>query len=102
MRKRSTHIAVVRRSTALTMAVLAASAGMLIGHYSSDPSASAKPLHSVNNPFAHPCKDEGQNGCYWNAKTMGNGAGSSYVVTKSGELFRFDPEYSEDAKHPFR
>lgn len=64
--------------------------------------AGASIHHTTNNPFLHPCKSEGQNGCYWDASHMGNGKGRSYIVTKSGQLFQFAPNISEDAKHPFR
>jgi hypothetical protein len=64
--------------------------------------AGAATHHTTQNPFLHPCKTEGQNGCYWDAKHMGNGKGRSYVVTKSGQLFQFEPNVSEDAQHPFR
>lgn len=56
----------------------------------------------TDNPFTTPCKSEGQNGCYWDAHKQGNHKGKSYVVTKSGQVFRFAPDVSTDPKHPFR
>ena len=33
-----------------------------------------------------PCKYEGMNGCFWDAKHMGNGVGKSYRATKKGRV----------------
>ena len=57
--------------------------------------------HTDPNPFDTPCQSEGQNGCYWDAKRFGNGIGHSYVVTKSGQVFRFDKSVSTYKKYPF-
>lgn len=58
--------------------------------------------HTAHNPFAHRCKSEGDDGCYWDASKQGNGKGRSYVVTDSGQVFYFSPSMSEDAHHPFK
>jgi LPXTG-motif cell wall-anchored protein len=42
-----------------------------------------------NHTFT-PCADESQNGCYWNAPTMGNGVGSSYVALPDGTVIYID------------
>jgi hypothetical protein len=36
-------------------------------------------------PIDRPCKFEDSNFCVWDARHMGNGQGSSYVVTKRGK-----------------
>lgn len=64
-------------------------------------SASVAAQNVQGDPFSHPCKSEGSNNCFWDAKHSGNGHGKSYVVTKSGQVFYFSPSMSADPKHPF-
>jgi hypothetical protein len=39
-----------------------------------------------------PCQSEGDNGCVWDARHMGNGIGHSYIATPDGHVIRV-PHY---------
>ncbi len=34
-----------------------------------------------------PCREEDSNGCFWNADVQGNGRGTSFVASRTGEVF---------------
>jgi hypothetical protein len=53
------------------------------------------------NPVAHVCKSEDSNNCRWDATRNGNGQGDSFIVTKSGNVFYFDPSMSAHPSKPF-
>jgi hypothetical protein len=48
--------------------------------------AHAKPVHDWTRGYA-PCATEDSSGpCYWDAQSLGNGHGRSFVVTANGQV----------------
>lgn len=47
------------------------------------------------------CADESANGCYWDARTLGNGEGTSFYACDDGHLIVFEsrPTLADVAKH---
>lgn len=44
-------------------------------------------IDGFRTPFNTPCPTEDSTGCYWDADTMGNGHGNSFVVDYDGTTY---------------
>jgi hypothetical protein len=52
--------------------------------------AGVMPAGSVTRPGLPPCPSEDSDNCVWDARTMGNGLGRSFVVLE-GRLYLEEP-----------
>ncbi|KPC89529.1 hypothetical protein ADL35_02265 [Streptomyces sp. NRRL WC-3753] len=90
------------------LAVVGAAAVLTIGTavVTHEPPASAQSVTVVTTTQdtiglpTRPCTDDGtvDYACYWDAATMGNGEGSSYVVDDRGHVIYLDPRLNGTAE----